>query len=124
MSELTGVLAQIAQIAGEDAALAIARERGGTQVYFPPAPRPDHWLCRLIGQQRALAVCEELTCGVLGRRVDLPIGPAGHMAKASAQVDRMIAENCSERDIARATGYTIRAVRWRRARLNARTDDR
>jgi hypothetical protein len=124
MSALPGVLAEIADVAGEAAALAVAEAAGGTSVYFPPRPRADHWLCTLIGPDAALRVCDRLTAGVGPRRVDLPLGPTGHVAdmrKAQATIDRMIMAGRSERDIARATGYTIRQVRRRRARLR---DDR
>lgn len=121
---LPGVLGEIADAAGEAAALAIAEERGGTQVYFPPVPSEDHWLCDLIGREAALAVCDRLTCGVGPLRVDLPLGPAGHAAKARAQVDALLAQNKSERYIARVTGYTIRGIRMRRAKLGRPRDDR
>lgn len=121
---LPGVLRQIANVAGEEAALAIAAVRGGTQVYFPPRPANDHWLCQLIGPEAAEKVCDELTCGVGPLRVDLPLGPCGHAAKARAKVDAMLGEQRSERDIALATGYTIRAIRRRRARLGPAREDR
>lgn len=116
MTALPGILAEIADIAGEDAALAVAAARGGTQIYIPPSPDRDHWLTRLVGQQAAKAIADRLTCGVGGMRIDLPLGPKGHAARARAKVDRMIDEGRSERDIALATGYTIRAVRRRRAK--------
>lgn len=121
---LPGVLGEIADVAGEEAALAIAAVRGGTQIYIPPEPDNDHWLCRLVGRDAARAICDQLTCGVGPRRVDLPLGPTGHAAKNRAKVDAMIADNCSERDIALATGYTIRAVRRRRAMLGRPADER
>lgn len=124
MTQLPGVLADIAEIAGEEAALAIARVRGGTQVYLPPVPDNDHWLCRLIGRDEAKAVCERLTCGFAGMRVDLPLGPTGHAAKGRAKVDQMLRDRRSERDIALATGYTTRAIRRRRKALDLPSDDR
>lgn len=121
---LPGVLAEIAAVAGEDVALTIAAHRGGTQIYIPPLPDREHWLSRLVGHKAALAIAERLTCGVGGIRVELPLGPKGHAAKMRAKVDRLLREGeLSERDIARATGYTIRAVRRRRARLNGPADD-
>lgn len=123
MTVLPGILAEIAEVAGEDAALTIARVRGGTQIYVPPLPDNDHWLCRLIGRDEARAVCERLTCGVGPRRVDLPLGPTGSLAKARARVDAMIADDRSERDIALATGYTTRAIRRRRQQLGIKRDD-
>lgn len=123
-TDLPGVLAQIANVAGEDAAIAIARARGGTQVYIPPEPGPDHWLTRLIGMAAARAVADELTCGVGSIRVDLPLGPDGHAAQARARVDAMLREGASERDIALATRYTIRGIRRRRALMGKVRDDR
>jgi len=122
MTDLPGVLAEIADIAGEDAALAVAAARGGTQIYIPPAPDRDHWLSRLVGLQAAKAIADRLTCGVGGMRVELPLGPKGHAARVRAKVDRMIQDNRSERDIALATGYTIRGVRKRKAKLKPRDD--
>lgn len=121
---LPGILAEIAEIAGEDAALAVAAARGGTQIYIPPAPDRDHWLSRLVGQQAAKAIAERLTCGVGGMRIDLPLGPKGHAARVRAKVDRMIDERRSERDIALATGYSIRGVRRRKAMKADPRDDR
>lgn len=117
MTALPGVLAEIAQIAGEEAAMAIADARGGTQIYVPPIPSNDHWLCRLIGRDQAKAVCDHLTAGVGPRRVDLPLGPSGRAARARAMVDAMIKQERTERDIALATGYTARAIRRRVAKL-------
>ena len=124
MTDLPGVLREIAEVAGEDAALAIASARGGTQIYIPPIPDADHWLSRLIGIENARAVADRLTCGVGSMRVDLPLGPVGHAAKMRARVDAMIREGRSERDIAIATRYTIRAIRRRRAAIGGPSDPR
>lgn len=120
---LPGVLAEIADVAGEDAALALARAVGGTMVYFPPVPANDHWLCRLIGREEARAVCDRLTCGVGPRRVELPVGPMGAAAKKRAEVDGLLRAEMSERDIALRTGYTISAIRKRRRKLGLVRDD-
>jgi hypothetical protein len=111
VNQLPGILAEIADIAGEDAALAVAAARGGTQVYIPPSPDRDHWLSRLVGQQAARAIADRLTCGVGGMRVDLPLGPKGARGAAAGQGRPDDRDNRSERDIALATGYTIRGVR-------------
>lgn len=124
MTELPGILREIAEVAGEEAALAIARARGGTQVYIPEKAAPGHWLTELVGLELAGAIIRQLTCEVGGRRVDLPLGPCGHAAGQRARVDAMIRDNRSERDIALATGYSIRAVRRRRARIGRPADDR
>ena len=122
-ASLPGVLGDIARVAGVEAALTLAEARGGTQIYVPPKPDADHWLSKLVGEDAAIAIADELTCGVGPLRVDLPSGPRGFMALKRAEVDRMIAAGESERDIALATGYTSRGIRKRRARL-AKRDDR
>ncbi len=121
MTRLPGILAEIAQVAGEDAALRLARNRGGTQIYLPPIPAADHWICALIGRDAALAVCDRLTGGVGPRRVLVPLGPTGTQARARASVDNLLRDgNLSVRDIALATGYTDRGVWLRKAALDRR----
>lgn len=122
MTTLPGVLQEIAEVVGEEAAFAIAAARGGTQVYIPPVPPSDHWLCKLIGVELARLLADKLTMGIKGLRLELPLGPASHAAQVRARVDAMIKAGASERDIALATRYTIRAIRRRRALLNADTD--
>lgn len=114
MTHLPGVLAEIAEIAGEDAALAIAQARGGTQIYLPPVPKADHWISELLGHETALAIADKLTSG-FPMRLDVPSGPTTYAAQRRALADRMIAEGRSESEIALATGYSGRAVRRRRA---------
>lgn len=121
---LPGVLAEIAEVAGDDAAMAIAQARGGTQIYIPPVPADDHWLCQLVGVEAARVIADHFTCGILGRRLELPLGPAGHGASMRAKVDAMLRAGASERDIALATRYTTRAIRRRRANLGLESDDR
>jgi len=119
---LPGVLGDIARVAGEEAALAIARKFGGTRVYFPAEPAADHWLSKLVGHETALAIGDHLTGGFVGgARIDLPSGAFGHQESVRARVDRMIGEGASVRDIALATRYTERAVHKRKAKLR---DDR
>ncbi|ALJ14247.1 hypothetical protein [Sphingopyxis macrogoltabida] len=120
---LPGVLAEIAEVAGEEAALALASRVGGTMVYFPPVPANDHWICRLIGREAGRAVCDRLTAGVGPRRVEMPLGPTGAQAKKRAQVDELLRADMSERDIALRTGYTISAIRKRKRKLGIVRDD-
>jgi hypothetical protein len=125
MTTLPPLLAEIAEVAGEEAALALAQACGGVRVYIPASPAADHWISKLIGHDAARRVCDRLTAGLgIQRRVDMPLGPTGHnatMQAMQAHADRMIIAGRSERDIARATGYTTRQVRRRRAAIR---DDR
>ena len=120
---LTGVLADIARVAGRDAAIAIARKFGGVRMYVPLKPSKDNWLVRTVGYEKALAICEELTVGRCGLDYDLPVGDFGHQETTRAKVDRLLAEGRTQRDIALATRYTERGVRKRARILRDREPD-
>lgn len=120
---LPQVLAEIAMIAGEEAARRVALAKGGTRVYIPPVPGPDHWLTALVGLESARKIADHFTAG-FPARLDIPLGDTGFMASQQARVDAMILAGRSERDIARACGYTDRGVRKRKARLTSMRDSR
>lgn len=113
---LPALLAEIAQVAGLDAALKLAEARGGTEIYVPAEAPAGHWLAETVGLEAAAAICAHFTGSGPGCRLELPNGPAGSFAQIRRKVDRMIAEGKSEREIALACGYTGRGVRMRRAR--------
>lgn len=52
-AELPAVIAEIADVAGLDAAWALAYEKGGTTVFIPPKVTTNHWLVKLIGIEAA-----------------------------------------------------------------------
>jgi hypothetical protein len=121
---LPQVLADIAMIAGEEAARRLAGAVGGTRVYIPPQPGPDHWLSKLVGIEAARKIADHFTAGVGPLRIDIPLGDTGFIASQQARIDAMIVAGRSERDIALACGYTGRGVRKRKARLAALRDSR
>jgi len=121
---LPQVLADIAMIAGEEAARRVAGAVGGTQVYIPPHPGPDHWLAKLVGLEAARRIADHFTAGVGPARIEIPLGDAGFIAAQQARCDAMLLAGRSERDIALALGYTIRTVRRRRARIKSLADNR
>lgn len=121
---LPQVLADIAMIAGEEAARRVADAVGGTQVYIPPSPGPDHWLSKLLGLEAARRIADHFTAGVGPARIEIPLGDVGFMSSQQARCDAMILAGRSERDIALALRYTIRGVRKRRARLKGLRDSR
>ncbi|MDP2131935.1 MAG: hypothetical protein U0995_08905 [Erythrobacter sp.] len=121
---LPQVLDEIARVAGDEAAWLVAEAVGGVQVYIPPTPDADHWLTRLLGRESALRIADHFTGGFGGRRLEIPLGDTGFMVCAQRKCDAMLLAGRSERDIARACGYTIRGVRKRRARLKMLRDTR
>jgi len=116
---LPALLAEIAQVAGLDAALKLAEARGGTEIYVPAEAPDGHWLVETVGRPAADAICGHFMGGGRGTRLELPLGPAGTAAQIRRRVDRMISEGKSEREIALATGYTGRGVRLRRAKARS-----
>lgn len=121
--DLPDVLASIAKVAGEAAALKIARAHGGTRVTVP-STAGDNWLTRLVGERVAALIIEELGAA---RRLDMPLGPEGGQALSRRERSRRYAEleaaGASEERIARELGLTGRAVRLRRAQSRRRHSD-
>lgn len=117
---LTGVLKEIASVAGEPAAVLIASRVGGTSVYIPPKVSDDHWLVDCVGRQKADLICRHFAVNGLGQRITVPLGAAGayrqlrrSIAKRVHDLDR---QSASARDIARATGITMRTIHRHRRR--------
>ena len=122
-SWLPALLAEIAEVAGLEAALKLAEARGGTEIYVPAEAPADHWLTEAVGQQAAAAICRHFTGSGPGCRLEIPLGPAGSHAQLRRQVDKLIAEGKSEREIALATRYTGRGVRMRKAKARRAAED-
>jgi DNA-binding NarL/FixJ family response regulator len=110
---LPGILADIAALAGETAALQLAAARGGTRVYLPARAADGHWLVAAVGRPAADLICREF--GGAGTQTEIPLGPVGTLAQVRRRIGEMEAEGCSEREIATALGIAGRTVRRRRA---------
>ncbi len=107
---LPGVLAEIASIAGESAAVAVARARGGTRAYIPGEDglRDGHWLVAAVGMEAARAIARRLG----GGDVDVPLGPyAGSRARIHQAIREGLRSGQSEAAIARMAGVADRTVR-------------
>lgn len=116
---LPPLLAEIAEVAGLDAALAIAEARGGQKVYIPTPDRvgPTHWLAEVVG----LDAARKLGARFGSCHLELPFGPAASVRRLRGRIARMIAEGASSNTIAAACGVTFRTVT--RHRTRARGDD-
>lgn len=118
--QLSGVLKEIAQVAGEPAAVLIAARVGGARVYIPAKVSDGHWLVECVGREKAERLCRHFAVDGRGQRIDVPLGGGG----AYPQLRRAIAKrvhdldrgNVSARKIAGEVGVTTRTVhRHRRA---------
>jgi hypothetical protein len=107
---LPELLAEIAEVAGLDAALAVARAKGGVKVYFPHNPMADHWLSQTVGHSVALAICNQITAGSQGIHLDVPLGPSLSRAAKWRGMKRMRAEGKSNSEIARTYGCYYKTV--------------
>lgn len=124
MTDLPALLAEIAAIAGLDAALAIARAKGGTEVYLPRQPAADHWLVAAVGAETAAKICRELCANQTGTKVLIPLGPTGTLAQARRLAAQLDAAGATAATAALAAGLTERTVRrMRKARRDARRED-
>jgi hypothetical protein len=117
---LPGILAEIAQLVGEPAAVNIAARVGGSRVYIPATVADDHWLVECVGRAKAEQICRHFAVDGGGQEIDVPIAGGGAYAQLRRAVARRIHEldlaKKSEREIAkdvRVTGRTVR--RHRRA---------
>jgi len=97
---LPPLLNQIADVAGLDAALALANARGGSRVSFPAKLPKEHWLIDCVGHDAAALICEEFRGGNYGGQVDLPVGPTGSANAVRRAVDQMIKDGMSADQIA------------------------
>ena len=115
---LPKVIAEIARIAGADAAWTLVREKGGTSIYIPPEVDAGHWLAVLIGLEAAQRLCLHFRDPTadqtyLGRRVSIPLASS---AQKSAAWLKVLDGDLSLAETARLMGVDQRTVSYRRAR--------
>lgn len=121
---LTGVLFEIAAVAGMDAAMAVARAKGGVKAYFPARPKEGHWLVDAVGMEAARTICTALVSGRSGLEIDVPIGPAGSRDSARQVIETAYAGGMQAKDVVRLTGVSERTVRRHFAKLKAASRQR
>lgn len=128
MTYLPGILGEIAAVAGEDAAIAIADRRGGTRVLIPRRAPDGHWLVEAVGRQKADAIgrhfsVEDADGKPIGTfEVYLPLGPHGALRRARRRLADELRAGTSGREAARRAGLTERTA-WRiKRRLGADPD--
>jgi hypothetical protein len=108
---LTGALAEIAEVAGLPAALAVAERYGGSRLYVPKRAPDSHELVQLVGRDAADAICRfygGLDRG--GEPITIPLGPRRFYARARAAAEKMRAEGKSVAEVTRALGVARSSV--------------
>ncbi|TCR70504.1 helix-turn-helix domain-containing protein [Bosea sp. BK604] len=118
--ELPALLAEIAEVAGIDAALAIAEAKGGQEVFVVARLTPDNWLVQTVGAGKAQLLSDHFCSGRSRQKLTIPLGPAGSFNAWRQRTARALAEaasrGASANQMAAAAGVTERTARRFRKR--------
>lgn len=112
---MTPLLNRIADVAGERAALIIAREKACEKIYIPTEVAPDHWLAVLVGLNAAIAICDRFG----GNKLEIPPALAGDKRRRAIAIAQMIEKGYSTNSIARALGVTHKTVQLHRRKTDS-----
>ncbi len=116
---LPGILQEIADAAGLEVALKIAKAKGGTRVDFPGVKalgtRRKNWLTELVGEDAAKKVARAIG-DPNGIKLDVPTARNAFLAEA---IGRRLGGSDGAQRIALACGCHVRTVHRYRARLRA-----
>ncbi|MBK5957410.1 hypothetical protein CCR97_04195 [Rhodoplanes elegans] len=129
-SWLPALLAEIAEVAGLEAALKLAESHGGTRMSIPARITSDeHELVQCVGREAADKICALYRQGTgsgrsCGINVLIPRGPTGAIADARRRLAKALAGGASAAEAARAAGMTERSAYRARARGRAEQDDK
>ena len=116
---LPKIYQEIAEVAGLDATLKLAAERGGTRIQVPRRASGDHWLVRVMGETGAQALC-----GLYGNEsVTLPANPAGSVKSRTRRIRQAIAAGKKPDEVALIGGVTVRSVYLLKQRGAAHLED-
>lgn len=115
LDDLPPTLRRIAEVAGMTAAVQLAHDHGGTEIYIRKKLDGEHILVRSVGMRAAALILDALGAGAL----EVPMGPSCYGRQLSRAIAARLAAGHSESQIARALGCHIRTVRRHRANLPA-----
>jgi len=127
---LPGALGEIAEVAGLQAALAVAEAVGGTRVDLPARLPETHWLIDVVGREAAAAIVARFrVANAEGRErgaryLYIPFGPtAGTLRAARRRMARALDEGATVAEAARHGGLSERAAYRLKARRTRRNRD-
>ncbi len=106
-SDLPGVLADIARVVGEEVALQLAVQAGGTEVFVPLDPKPDSRVVAIIGIDAARRIAKEVAFG----SVRIPRAMQRVIQERRRRVRALVAQGCSSTQIALELGVSSETVR-------------
>ncbi|MGD9476126.1 helix-turn-helix domain-containing protein [Shinella sp. G-2] len=103
---MTPLLNQIADVAGERAALLLGSEKAGLQIYIPDRVPHDHWLAVLVGAEAADAIAAKWGT----QHITIPVAMNGDRRRRAAVIAELIKKGYSNNEIVRMTGVSRRTV--------------
>lgn len=118
-SSLPGVLREIADAAGVEAAWSLARAHGGTRVYIPFDVDAGHWLAELVGLEPAKKICAHFRVASTGTALLIPIARLGQQQE---RLVKSLQAGLSASDAAAIAGMHERSAYRARARLKDEID--
>lgn len=123
---LPALLAEIAEVAGLDAALAVADAKGGINARFCSRLGPENWLVKAVGMEKAKLISDHFTSGRGRIEFDIPLGPTGSykrdmLARARA-MQQALASGEKTNHTARRLGITRRSVQRFKLKLGEAKD--
>lgn len=103
---LTPLLNRIANVAGENAAIALGRARAGERIYIPERMTADHWLAELVGLEAA----SKISAAFGSQKMEIPQSVAGDKRRRAAAIADLIDRGYSTNAIARTLGISQNTV--------------
>ncbi|WP_374467411.1 helix-turn-helix domain-containing protein [Ferrovibrio sp.] len=122
---LPGLLGEIEQIAGLQAALQVASAAGGRRRYVPAPKRldADHWLVKAVGREKAGLIAKHLVGENSGLPITFPLGPAGSRAARWHAIHQALQSGETADSIAATHGIHERTVRRHRTGVSGMPSD-
>ena len=107
------LLNQIAEIAGDRAALLIGREKACQRVYIPKTITAGHWLIDLVGDEAA----HKLAAALGPNHLDIPPALGGQMRRRRRAITEMTSNGWSINRISKALGIARSTVTDQRRKI-------
>lgn len=111
---------EIAERAGLEPTLGLARALGGKRIYVPLHTRIAPWLVQAMGEDGAEALVKMFG----GEAIELPTDPTAGQKARVRRIHEMLDQGESANTVASAVGSSRRHIFWHKARMRERDHDR
>lgn len=107
------LLNEIADVAGERAALLLGREKACHRIFIPKNLKEGHWLVELVGQEAAMKLVKRYADSYL----DIPPALSGQMRRRRRAITEMTLDGWSIARITRTLGVSRSTVTDQRRKI-------